>query len=105
MKKSSLVLTLLLFSVITLLAQRTITGTITDPNKEPLVGATVLVQGTSTGTASDGNGEFTLNVPASGTAIVVSYTGFTTAIIPLGSENNYAITLELEAAVLQYHLL
>ncbi len=101
MKKHSLVLALLLFSVATLFAQRTITGTITDPNKEPLVGATVLVQGTSTGTASDGNGEFSLNVPASGTAIVVSYTGFTTSIIPLTGESNYAITLELEAAILQ----
>ncbi|MFN7116546.1 MAG: SusC/RagA family TonB-linked outer membrane protein [Saprospiraceae bacterium] len=101
MKKRSLVLTLILFSVVTLLAQRTISGKITDPTNEPLVGATVLVQGTSTGTASDVNGEFTLNVPDGGTTLVISYTGFTTRTVALGSESTYNIIMETEAAVLQ----
>lgn len=76
------------------MGQRTITGTITDAeNGEPLIGANILVQGTSTGTITDFDGNYTLDVPADATAIVVSYTGYTDQTIELGASNVVDIKL------------
>ena len=48
-----------------LLAQKNIsmTGTVTDVNKEPVVGASVIQKGTTNGTMTDLDGNFTLTVP------------------------------------------
>lgn len=60
------------------LAQKiTVTGTVTDPSGEPLIGASVLAQGTSNGTATDIDGNYTINVDANGT-LVFSYVGYDT---------------------------
>ena len=42
-----------LFAGISAWAQGPVTGTVTDANDEPLIGATVLVKGTSVGTSTD----------------------------------------------------
>ena len=39
---------------------RTITGTVTDNNGEPVIGANVIIKGTSIGTVTDINGKYTL---------------------------------------------
>ena len=101
MKKLSLVLMLVMASAMTLLAQRTITGKVVDDTNNPLIGATILVLGTASGTVTDVDGNFSLVVPAEQNAIVVSYTGFSTRTVALGTESYYAITLESEAALLQ----
>ncbi len=87
MKKLSLVLALVLFAIGSTLAQRTVTGTITDQNGEPLIGASILVKGTSTGTVTDLDGKYTLNVPEDGKTLVVSYTGFASQEIAIGASN------------------
>ena len=46
-----------LFAGISAWAQGTVTGTVTDANDEPLIGATVLVKGTSVGTSTDIDGK------------------------------------------------
>ena len=54
------------------------TGTITDANGEPIIGASVQVKGTHDGAVTDLNGHFALsNVPKNAT-LTVSYVGFTT---------------------------
>jgi hypothetical protein len=53
MKKLSLVLGLMLFCIGSILAQTTISGTVTDENGDPLLGASILVKGTSVGTVTD----------------------------------------------------
>lgn len=100
MKRLSLVLSLLFFSAVSLLAQRTITGKVVDNNSEPLIGASILVKGTSTGTVSDLDGSFQLDVPGGGSVLVVSYTGYRTVEVNLTSASNYDITLESEAIAL-----
>lgn len=96
MKQLSLVLLLVLTAVGMSLAQRTVTGTITDEAGEPLIGASVLAKGTSTGTITDVDGAYTLEVPSGATTLIVSYTGFETRQIELGtgdytfSDNNTA---------------
>ena len=91
---------LLLVGSGTLLAQQAITGTVTDDGGTPLIGASILVEGTTVGTVTDIDGEFTLNLPADATALVVSYTGFTTGSVPLTGASNYEITLSENAATL-----
>lgn len=60
---------LLLFVMPTeLIAQSiTISGTVTDSNKEAVIGANVLLKGTSTGTITDVEGKYQLTVPENGT--------------------------------------
>jgi TonB-dependent SusC/RagA subfamily outer membrane receptor len=61
-----------------MMAQRTVSGTITDVNGEALIGANVLVKGTSVGTITDIDGSYSLEVPDGTTILVISYTGYTT---------------------------
>lgn len=87
MKKLSLVLGLVLFSIGAMLAQRTVTGSVTDQQGEPLIGASVLVKGTTTGTVSDIDGTYSVRVPEGANVLVFSYTGFETVEITLGASN------------------
>jgi len=80
-------LCLSIFGLCSAVAQRTISGTITNAEGEGLIGANVIVKGTSIGTVADFNGFFQLEVPSDATAIMVSYTGFDTKEITLGVSN------------------
>ncbi len=60
---------------ISLQAQATISGTITDEDG-PLIGATVRVVGTATGTVTDFDGNYTLEVVPGGYTIEATYTGY-----------------------------
>lgn len=51
-----------------------VTGTVTDLNGEPLIGATVMVKGTKMGTATDVEGKFSIKA-AQGSTLVVTYIG------------------------------
>lgn len=55
--------------------QYKVTGTVTDTNGDPVIGATVRRPGNSTGTVTDVDGHFELAVPE-GAIIEVSYVGF-----------------------------
>lgn len=97
MKKLSLVLTLVLFAIGATMAQRTVSGKVTDNSGIPLIGASVLVKGTSTGTVTDIDGNYSLAVPAGSEVLVFSYTGFATQEVTLGSSNVLDLTLEESA--------
>ena len=99
MKKLLMVLPMVLFAFTFAMAQRTITGNVTDAEGTPLIGASVLVKGTSTGTITDISGNFSLNVPSDAKMLVFSYTGFEALEIPLTAASVYDVTLE-EGAVL-----
>mgnify|MGYP001151185041 CR=1 FL=1 len=78
---------------------KTITGTIIDETGEPMIGVSVLVQGTTTGAVTDLDGKFTLEVPANAT-LVVSYIGYKTQNVKVGSQNTFAIKMESDNEVL-----
>ena len=78
---------------------KNITGTIIDETGEPMIGVSVLVQGTTTGTVTDLDGKFTLEVPANAT-LVVSYIGYKTQNVKVGSQNTFAIKMESDNEVL-----
>ncbi len=78
--KFLLLLGIFMFSSVAIFAQQgTITGTITDVNGDPIIGANVFIEGTAQGTVSDVNGHFTLpNVPAGNVSLSVSFIGYLT---------------------------
>lgn len=76
MKKIVLLLSVWCFAAGIALAQRVITGKVTDEIGEPLIGATVVVKGASLGTTTNTNGIYSLTILEGNNVLVVSYTGF-----------------------------
>lgn len=94
MKKTTLVLLLLFCGLGTMLAQRNITGTVTDESGEALIGASIIVKGSeSLGTTSDIDGSYSLEVPAGSTVLIFSYTGYGTKEMTLGVSNVLNVSL------------
>lgn len=91
----------MVFSGLQLFAQElTITGTVIDKLKEPIIGANVVVQGTTSGTITDFDGNFSLsNVPANG-KLVVSYIGMQSQIVDVKGKTTFSITLDDNAQAL-----
>ena len=102
MKKTITLLALLLFAVSQgAFAQRLITGkAINGEDGVPMPGVSVVVKGTTTGTATNNNGNFTLSVPNNRSTIVVSFVGFKTVEVPVGSYTQFDIKLQPDPRVL-----
>ncbi len=84
-----------LFFPLAMMAQGTITGTITEANTNaPLPGANVIVKGTSTGTISDFDGKFSINVTNFPTTLLVSSVGFNKKEIIVTSAQNIKVVLQ-----------
>ncbi len=81
-------------------AQITVTGTVTDTDRQAVAGANVVVKGTTTGTMTDINGKFSLNVPSSSSVITISFIGYVAQDIVVGNNTVLNVTLESEATAL-----
>lgn len=90
---------LVLGGISVMLAQRTVTGTISDDAGEALIGASVLVKGTDNGTVTGIDGSYTVNVPEGANTLIISYTGFKSEEIVLSASNVVNCTM-VEAAEL-----
>jgi len=71
----------------------TVTGTVTDAEKEPLVGVSVLQKGTANGVSTDFEGNFSITVPE-GSTIEISSIGFETRTLKATSSRMNVILLE-----------
>lgn len=72
-----------------------VTGTVTDPAGEPLIGVSVQVKGAKTGAITDFDGNFKLaNVPA-GSVLVFSYIGYLSQEIPVEKGKNAPLNVVL----------
>ena len=56
---------------------RTVSGTVTDPTGEPLIGASVQAVGHTTGVVTDIDGNYTINIPDAVNQLRFSYVGYT----------------------------
>ncbi|WP_031529094.1 SusC/RagA family TonB-linked outer membrane protein [Dyadobacter crusticola] len=82
----------------TLLADRQITGKVTDgPTPQGLPGVNVIVKGTQIGTVTDADGKFTINVPEEGTTLVFSYVGYLAQEIEIGTRSTIDVQLKADA--------
>ncbi len=73
-------------------AQQQFSGVIADEVGDPLPGATLVIQGTSNGTTTDATGAFRITANP-GQTLVVTYTGYTTQSIVLGSSSTVNFTM------------
>jgi TonB-linked SusC/RagA family outer membrane protein len=73
-----------------------VTGRVTDASGQPIVGASVIVRGTTVGVSTDAEGRFSLEVPAPAASqtLEVSYLGYETASVPVGSRTSFEVTLQ-----------
>ena len=90
---------LTLLSLITLcpgyaMAQKTISGTVTDTNGEPIIGASVLVKGTSQGVVTDLDGRYILKDVADKATLSISYVGYKPQNISTNGRASINITLK-----------
>lgn len=82
------------------LAQRTITGIVTDAETgEPLIGANILISGTPGGTITDVDGSFSLEVDEAATSLEVSYTGYTPQTVSIVGLSNLDVQLSAGAVL------
>jgi len=81
-----------LFSLTTVFAQKTITGTVSD-DFSPLAYATVGIKGTVNGVVTDEQGRFTIQANKNDT-LVISYVGYQTAYLKIKRKRNLDITLQ-----------
>lgn len=93
MRKLLLSLTALLLFTVAALAQKTITGTVTDDKGNPLPNVSVIVVGTNSGTVTKSDGTYSLTLPANAKQLEFSFLGFQTQTVNLGSAARYSITL------------
>lgn len=77
-----------------------ISGTITDEQGEPLIGAAVNVPGSPYGTVTDTNGQFELYVPEDCQAVQVSYVGMKTSSMPIGKKQDLTFAMGEDKALL-----
>lgn len=68
------------------LAQRTVSGKVTDDNGESLPGVNVVIKGTTTGTTTDLDGNYRLSVE-DGATLIFSFVGFETQEIEVGARS------------------
>ncbi|MCO6488122.1 MAG: SusC/RagA family TonB-linked outer membrane protein [Phaeodactylibacter sp.] len=100
MKKLLLVLPIFLLAFTLAVGQRTISGTVSDEEGTPLIGASVLVKGTTSGTVTDVSGAYTVQVPAEGNTLVFSYTGYANKEVEIGASDVIDVTLSESAELL-----
>ncbi len=96
MRKLLFSLTAFLFSVGTLLAQKVITGKVTDDKGNPVPNATVTVKGASLGTTTKSDGTYSLTVPENATALVFSSVDFIPEEVSIGSQTVINPTIRFE---------
>ncbi|MEQ8629348.1 SusC/RagA family TonB-linked outer membrane protein [Ekhidna sp.] len=102
MKRILLLTTLFFLAISCLIAQRTVSGKVTDDAGEALPGVNVVIKGTTTGVTTDLDGNYRISVE-DGATLVFSYVGFDTQEIAVGARStidlSMAGTTELQEVV------
>ena len=78
---------------LTFAQQKTVSGTVSDENGLPLIGATVIISGTSSGTTTDFDGKYLLNA-STGDVLNFSYVGYESQNITVGASNTIDVALK-----------
>ncbi|MFV1448130.1 SusC/RagA family TonB-linked outer membrane protein [Maribacter sp. HS] len=89
----------LFLSAITHGQDKTISGTVTDQDGQPLPGVTVLITGTTKGAQTDFDGNYTISA-STGQELRFSYIGQTTVTRKVGSDNIINVQMQEDAQAL-----
>ena len=99
MKKALFSVLFALLAVAAYAQNISVSGTVRDPEGEPLPGAGVLVEGTTLGVATDLDGRFTLTVPSQGVLVVTSL-GYKEMRVPVAGKSVHNIVLTPDSNLL-----
>ncbi len=81
-------------------SQSTVSGTLTDAEGIPLIGATVQQEGSNTGTVTDIDGNYSLTVTGEAPVLLFSYTGYTTSRQPVNSRSRIDFQMQSNSTLL-----
>ena len=96
MRKLFLLLGSLVFFAAQAMAQRTVTGKVTDDKGTPLQNVSVLAKGTTIGTTTKADGTFSISVPTKTKSLIFSSVDMTTMEMAIGNDNTIDVTLRPE---------
>ena len=99
--KRSLLLLLWMASAQSLFAQeRVVTGTVKDESGSGMPGVNVLIKGTANGTATDASGTYRLNVSGDQNVLVISFIGYVTKEVSIGSQSTVDVSIDPDVQTL-----
>ena len=80
-----------------------VSGSVTDTNGQPVIGASVIVKGTTLGVSTDAEGMFSLQVPPpiATAQLEINYLGYEPVVVSVGNRTSFDITLEESAAEIE----
>ena len=81
-------------------AQQTIKGTVKDANGEPMIGVTIAT-GSGAGAVTDLDGNFTIQNASPSTVLNISYVGYKSQQVKVGSQSNFNIVLQEDNTTLE----
>lgn len=76
---------------------KTVMGTVTSADGQPLPGASIVQKGTNNGVQSDFDGNYQIQLASGSGVLVFSYVGFTTKEETVGNRNSIDVVLEEDA--------
>ena len=82
-------------------AQKTVSGTVTDPAGETVIGATVMVKGTNNGVATDINGRYALKDVPDDAIIVFSSIGYKTEEVKVDGRSTIDVVMSDDQQILE----
>jgi TonB-linked outer membrane protein, SusC/RagA family len=91
----------MLLSVSAYAQQITVSGTVVDEKKEPLIGVSVMIKDILQGTITNLDGQYSINVPNENTVLQISYVGHITQEITVGTQRVINITLKESSSGLE----
>ena len=101
MKAKKFILALLgMVTALSLSAQTTVKGVVTDENGEPLIGAGVMVEGSTTGTITGIDGDYVLTVPANAVNLVFSFIGLADQTVAINGQTEINVVLKADQTFL-----
>ena len=98
--KRALMASLLSMVCFVAFAQQTVNGTVKDATGEPMIGVTVSAGG-NVGAVTDLDGNFTISNVSPSAALTISYVGYKTQTVKVGSQKNLNIVLEEDNTTLE----
>ena len=103
MKIKKIILIFLLFPMIVLSQNNTVSGLVNDENGSPLPGATVQLKGSETiGAITDFDGNFSISIPTDGLQVlVVSYIGYLNEEVDVSNQISITVNLQPDSQALE----
>ncbi len=103
MKQRYQILSVILFFVLAsfnALAQRTVSGTVSDSEGKGMPGVNVIVKGTSTGTTTNTDGQYNISLGDGSNVLVFSFIGYATQEIDVGTRTTVDVSMTEDVAQL-----